>query len=102
MEFIFMFIVILVVPQLLGKLLYHDISNQVSKPGRELHQKFISLGNFGGKSIDDITKICGQYNSISYLNNVILCQWLVCGYHISIVFDSNRTAIRKSHESINY
>ena len=102
MEFIFICILIFIVPQLLGQILYYDISKQVTLPGKELHKKFISLGNFSGKSIDEITKVCGQYNSISYLNNTILCQWLVCGYHIAIIFDSNRNAIKKSHESINY
>ena len=59
------------------------------EPSRALAQKFKLLGNMTGMHKETIIKIAGQPNSWSNIGNDLLLQWILPGYHISIMFDHN-------------
>jgi hypothetical protein len=77
------------------------IKTDITKEGRELQRKFNSLGNMSGKSLDEIVKVCGHWNSIHYGVGYILCQWHKTGYWISIQFDNDKKFKTITSEHIN-
>nr|WP_161625499.1 hypothetical protein [Sporomusa ovata] len=55
--------------------------------GRELQQKFISLGNMKGKTLEEIVTVVGQPNVVSHgIPGATLYTWSAHKYSISIVF----------------
>lgn len=59
----------------------------VTAPGRELHQKFVSLGNMTGKTKSEIIAVVGQPSSISALpDDKTLLQWQATGCHMALRF----------------
>jgi hypothetical protein len=62
----------------------------VTAPGRELHKKFVSLGNMTGKTRDEIIAVVGQPTSISELaGGKTLLQWQATGCHMAVRFAGN-------------
>jgi hypothetical protein len=60
----------------------------VTAPGRQLHQKFVSLGTIAGKTKDEIIAVAGQPTSISSLGNgKTLLQWQATGCHVALRFN---------------
>lgn len=59
----------------------------VTAPGRELHQKFVALGDMTGKTKDEIIAAVGQPTSISALaDGKTLLQWQATGCHMAVRF----------------
>lgn len=78
----------------LGLIGYAIMSTAVRMPGQNLNQKFVSLGNLKGKTLDQIVAVAGKPTAVSSLaNGNILYQWQATGYHIAILFDSNNICI---------
>jgi hypothetical protein len=59
----------------------------VTAPGQQLHQKFVSLGTIAGKTKDEIIAAVGQPTSISGLaDGKTLLQWQATGCHMALRF----------------
>jgi hypothetical protein len=70
-----------------GLAIWAFISKTVDAPASSLQKKFVSLGNLQGKSKTQIISVVGLPNSISDMGNgETLCQWIVIGYHVSLLF----------------
>lgn len=79
---------ILIVPVVLGVIVYWFITRSVTSPGRAMQRKFVSLGNMKGKSLNQIESVVGRHSSVSEIGNgKVLYQWMATGYHIAIQFD---------------
>ena len=62
----------------------------VTAPGRELHQKFESLGDMTGKTKDEIIAVVGPPTSVSELpDGKTLLQWQTTGCHMALRFDGD-------------
>ena len=73
-------------------ILYAFIRAAVRAPGQALGKKFQSLGQMEGKSLDEICAVVGQPTSMSAVGNgKTLYQWMESGFHIAILFDTNKT-----------
>lgn len=57
--------------------------------GRSLSLRFQKLGMLVGLTRAQITDAVGPPNAVSYLRSGELLQWIVPGYHISLVFVDN-------------
>ena len=83
-----------------GAILYSVIVTFVKAPGRALQKKFINLGILKGKTLSEITTVCGNPNSISSgKDGVKVYQWLATGYHIVLLFDENNICLGVSSET---
>ena len=74
----------------------------VTIPGKNLRRKFEKLGELKGKKLNDIISVVGSPNSVSAKVNdegesVTVCQWLVSGFHIVLVFDKDEECLGISH-----
>jgi hypothetical protein len=70
-------------------------------PRLTLHQKFISLGNFAGKTEEQIVKIVGLPSSRSAMPmKKKILQWQSTGYHIALLFDAKGICEGISHEFV--
>ena len=78
----------LFVSLIIGLILYVFIKFIVCIPGILLKNKF--NGDMTGMTLDEISKVCGQPNSIHYGYGYILCQWQATGYHIALQFDNQK------------
>lgn len=81
---------------LLGGLAQYGITKAVVKaPGAILQSNFQKVtadtdGVITGKTLQEITAVCGNPNSISAMSGGDkLCQWMATGYHIALMFDEN-------------
>ncbi len=64
--------------------------SNVTAPGLELHQKFVSLGNMTGMTKDQIIAVVGQPSSISALpEGRTLLQWQATGCHMALQFNGD-------------
>ena len=93
-----------VLPTIGGLVLFALMSAGVKQPGRSLNEKFVSLGNLKGKTLKEITDVCGNPSSYSTTvgadgNPVKIVQWMATGYHIVLFFDSNDICLRISSET---
>jgi len=71
-------------------------------PGRELAQKFQTVGDMRGKTLSQISAVVGPPNArASMANDLMLYQWYATGYHIAILFDANNRFVRISSENVN-
>ena len=87
-----------------GLILYALISAGTTAPGRSLNNKFISLGTLQGKTLKEITDVCGNPNSYSSTidadgNPIKIIQWMATGYHIVLLFDTNDICLGVSSET---
>ena len=71
----------------------------VTASGRDLHQRFIALGDMTGKTADEIiSTLQVQPNSISSMaHGMTLLQWQAIGCHMSLLFDANGKFVKISH-----
>ena len=78
-----------------GIFLYGIIQMIVREPGCTLNRNFASLGILEGKTLDEITAVCGSPNAVSTLP---LYQWQATGYHVALLFDEKNICLgdRKS------
>lgn len=91
---------IYVLPILGGILLYLITKVIVRVPGASLNQKFVKLGTLKGKTLQEITSVCGQPNSVSTTSEGIkVRQWISTGYHIVLLFDENDICLGVSSET---
>ena len=75
----------------------------VTAPGRELHRRFIVLGDMVGKSERDIEVAVCSPNAISSMaDGRRLLQWQATGYHIAILFGPDHRFMRITHESVHH
>ena len=93
-----------VLPIIGGLVLYGLTNESVKEPGRSLNKKFVSLGNLKGKTLKEITDVCGDPNSYSTSigadgNPVKIIQWMATGYHIVLLFDSDDICLGISSET---
>ncbi|MBQ8508810.1 MAG: hypothetical protein IJ493_02775 [Clostridia bacterium] len=75
----------------------------VRLPGALLRDRFVSLGDFGGMTYEQISKKVGRCNAESFTvdatgESIVVRQWLAPGYHISLVF-KNDLCVGKNHEA---
>lgn len=63
-------------------------------PGKMLRQKFEELGDMRGMSRSEIVSRCGKYHSIRNTYGGFVCVWMVPGFVISLVFDSNEKVVK--------
>ena len=79
------------------------LAGDVTAPGRELHRRFISLGNMTGKTADEIVSVVGPPSSMSSMAfGRILLQWQETGCHLAILFDRDGRFIEISHQYAQY
>ncbi len=77
-----------ILPILLGLVLFAVISSLVRAPGQNLRTKFVKLGQLKGKTKAEIVAIVGPPNSFSAVaGGKTVCQWMATGYHIALLFD---------------
>jgi hypothetical protein len=88
----------LFVSLIVGLILYQIINVIVCIPGMTLIKKFNEIGNMKGKTLEEISKVCGKPNSTHYGYGYILCQWHDTGYHIALKFDNNKNFISITSE----
>jgi hypothetical protein len=75
----------------------------VTAPGRELHERFLSLGDMTGKTANEIVATVGPPTSISSLSEgQELWQWQAIGCHMALLFDAEGRFIGISHQFANY
>lgn len=75
----------------------------VTAPGRQLHSKFIALGNMTGKTAQEIVAAVGRPTSVSNMaNGCTLLQWQKPGCHMALLFDSDMRMLKITHEYANY
>jgi hypothetical protein len=78
---------------------YGDITG----PGRELHARFVALGEMTGKTADEIICAVGQPTSRSSMAfGQMLLQWQAPGCHMALLFDANGQFIKITHEYAKY
>ena len=89
-----------VIIQALEVRMYRD----ATASGRDLHQRFIALGDMTGKTADEIiTALQIQPTSISSMaRGMTLLQWQAIGCHMSLLFDANSKFVKISHQYANY
>ena len=67
-------------------------------PGRELHARFMSLGEMSGKTLDDVVSVVGPPSSSSSIAfGHTLLQWQATGCHVALLFDRNNQFVAVRH-----
>jgi hypothetical protein len=75
----------------------------VTAPGRELHERFLKLGNMTGKTSTEIIDAVGQPSSISSLGTgKTLLQWQATGCHMAVLFDADDKFVKITHQYARY
>jgi len=75
----------------------------VTGPGRELHARFLALGDLTGKTWDEIIAVTGPPSSRSSMaRGQILLQWQAPGCHMALLFDSTGRFVKITHEYAHY
>ena len=98
--YILIYLLSLMIPLAAGLIVFLAINKAVRGRGKQLQQNFISLGNLQGKSLAEITAVCGNPTSVSYRNDgVKIYQWMAAGYHIVLLFDQNDICLGVSSET---
>lgn len=89
-----------VLPLVGGLILYLIIRALVRAPGASLNSKFVKLGTLKGKTLQEITSVCGKPNSVSTTaEGIKVRQWIATGYHIALLFDENDICLGVSSET---
>ncbi len=76
----------------------------VSAPGRELHARFLAVGEMTGKTADEIIAAVGvRPTSVSSMaRGMTLLQWQATGCHIAILFGPDGKFVKVTHQYANY
>lgn len=87
-------ILILALTTLGGIVFYAITQSSVRASGVSLSNKFVSLGDLRGKTLDEIVSVVGEPNSTTALGNgQVLVQWQATGYLIALLFDENNICL---------
>lgn len=87
-------ILILALTTLGGIVFYAITQASVRASGVSLSQKFVSLGDLRGKTLDEIVSVVGEPNATtSLVNGQSLVQWQATGYLIALLFDENNICL---------
>jgi hypothetical protein len=75
----------------------------VTAPGRELHARFLSLGDMTEMTRAQIVAVVGNPSSISAAagGNALL-QWITTGCHMALLFGSDGKFIAITHQFAQY
>lgn len=77
--------------------------SDVTAPGRELHRRFLALGDMTGKTADEIIAVVGRPTSISSMaGNATLLQWQATGCHMALLFGADGKLVKITHQYANY
>jgi hypothetical protein len=76
----------------------------VSAPGRNLHQRFIALGDMTGKTADEVIAAvrCQPISISSMADGGTLLQWQATGCHMALLFDRHGDFVKITHEYANF
>jgi hypothetical protein len=75
----------------------------VTAPSRELHGRFLALGDMTGKTADEIIAVVGPPSSLSSMaGGKTLMQWMATGCHMSLLFDASGRFERITHQHAQY
>lgn len=78
-------------------------SYDVTAPGRELHARFLALGDMTGKTADEIIAAAGRPSSISSIaGNQTLLQWQATGCHVAMLFGPDGRFVKITHQYAQY
>jgi len=76
---------------------------QVTAPGRELHRRFLVLGDMTGKTADEIIAVVGRPVSISSMAaGETWLQWQATGCHMALLFGPDGKFLKITHQYANY
>lgn len=68
-------------------------------PGKMLRRKFADLGDLRGLTKAEIVAHCGKYHSKRAVSSGYVCVWMIPGFVISVVFDTEDRAVRSCTKS---
>jgi hypothetical protein len=75
----------------------------VTAPGRELHARFLALGDMTGRTADEIVAVVGRPSSISSMAfGQTLLQWQAIGCHMALLFDADGRFVKITHQYAQY
>jgi hypothetical protein len=75
----------------------------VTAPGRQLHTRFLALGNMTGMTADEIIASVGPPSSVSSMaSGQTLMQWQEAGCHMALLFDTNGQFVKITHQYAKY
>ena len=98
--YIIIYLLAFSIPIIAGLVAFLIINKAIHNRGRQLQQKFVSLGVLQGKSLAEIQAVCGNPTSISYrADGVKVYQWIAAGYHIVLLFDKDDICLGVSSET---
>jgi hypothetical protein len=80
------------------------VRHDVTAPGRELHRRFVALGNLSGKTADEIIAALGvrPTSASSLAHGTTLLQWQATGCHMALLFDAQGKFVKLTHQYANY
>ena len=79
------------------------MSRDVTGPGRELHARFLALGDMTGKTAEEIIAVVGNPSAVSSMAfGKTLLQWQAPGCHMSLLFDANGRFEQITHQYAQY
>jgi hypothetical protein len=83
---------------------FQPMYGDVTAPGRELHARFIAVGDMTGKTGDQIIAAVGAGpTSISSMaQGMTLLQWQATGCHMAILFGPDGKFVKVTHQYANY
>ncbi len=85
------FLVAITVCSVVGMVIHQINLSNVTKPGQDLHQKFVDLGDLSRQSKADILNAVGNPTSISSVGaGQELYQWQATGCHMALLFEGNK------------
>lgn len=85
------FLLAITVCSVVGMVIHQINLSNVTKPGQDLHQKFVNLGNLAGRNKADILNAVGNPSSISAVGaGQELYQWQATGCHMALLFDGDK------------
>lgn len=78
-------------------------SRDVTAPGRELHARFLALGDMRGKTAGEVIAVVGQPTSISSMaDGKTLLQWQATGCHMALLFGADERFVKITHQYAHY
>ena len=75
----------------------------VTAPGRNLHARFVALGDMTGKTTDEIIAAVGPPSSYSSMAaGQSLLQWQATGCHMALLFGPDGRFLKITHQYAHY
>lgn len=79
------------------------LGGDITEPGRELHGRFVSLGDMTGMTLDEIIAAVGPPSSRSSMGSGrTLLQWQATGCHAALLFGPDGRFIEITHQYAQY